>query len=358
MRINPFRLNTIITVILFSTLICGGAAVHAESAMQWKMSGYIESHLLRMPAALDTSLPAPALLPEPEYTLGYENTVYWNGDSIQNTLAPSGWTILFYKVSGYSPISGELWGFVDAGIDSAMYTDLPLGVTVSYRLKYYAVNAENVYASSRWSVPETTIQDVSPPTLSSADIIDLNISRDLRWVSNQTIDVHVVALDLDSGKVMQVVFQEVNGGTRPLFFYDIVPPRAQVDTIIPYPLFSGAHVPFNLDIRVIDVAGQSSEKISIPLFWWESESDVVCFPNPFCPERGDISRIQVKGQNISVARIFDPFGQLVRVLQKPPASEFFEWDGRNGKGDIVSKGGYLCVIDGRKDMYCKIAVYK
>jgi hypothetical protein len=71
---------------------------------------------------------------------------------------------------------------------------------------------------------------------------------------------------------------------------------------------------------------------------------------------GETSIVQINVPDITLARIFDPFGQLVRVLEKSGTSEFFEWDGRNGSGEIVSRGGYICVVDGYEKLYCKIAV--
>jgi flagellar hook assembly protein FlgD len=61
----------------------------------------------------------------------------------------------------------------------------------------------------------------------------------------------------------------------------------------------------------------------------------------------------------SRVRILDPFGNLVKSLVKKASSDiFFEWDGRNERGDIVASGGYLCVVDGKRQLYCKIAVIK
>jgi len=96
------------------------------------------------------------------------------------------------------------------------------------------------------------------------------------------------------------------------------------------------------------------------LFWWpyeEDPSEIICYPNPFSPTAGEISVIKVNSPDITKARIFDPFGNLVAVLEKPASRFFFEWNGQNQNGDPVARGGYVLVVDGRNELYCKIAIY-
>ena len=176
-------------------------------------------------------------------------------------------------------------------------------------------------------------------------------------MGEKTVSLRVQASDLNSGKVMQIAFYEFSHNQSKNLLYDIITPKAVVDTIIPYTIYAEEHEKATLTFWAIDVAGQISEQVSISLFWWDSQG-VVCFPNPFNPNVGEIAIIQSDVPDVANARILDPFGRLIRSLNKSELSDFFEWDGRNGQGDLVSRGGYIFVIDGHKDLYCKIAVIK
>jgi hypothetical protein len=150
---------------------------------------------------------------------------------------------------------------------------------------------------------------------------------------------------------------ETNDTEEILFKYDIEPPKQAIDMLIPYTIRAEEHESVILSIWVIDVAGQNSEIRSKAFFWWEYE-EMVCFPNPFNPDRGEISTITLEGADITEAKIFDSFGNLVRILRKESSVTFFEWDGRNGCGEVVGKGGYICVVDQGRRLYCKIAVWR
>ena len=343
--------------LIFAVLMFTFTAVYGNQSSHevWDRSPKIQAYLEAMLAALDTTPPAPELLPEPEFTLGYSNTLYWNGDSIAAEASSQGWEILFYEISAYSTASGTLWGFVDADVNSATFHDLPTGITITYRLRYYALNTIGQYGLSQWSSNRHSIQDSRPPELLDFEILNLNVSGHVHWVSRKTIDIRIQAFDDDSGKVMQIAFKEHSQGQDQLFLYDIIPPSASVDTIIPYSIYAPAHELITLEYWVIDFAGQASKSSSESFFWWTPEN-MVCWPNPFNPTIGETSIIQINVPDITLARIFDPFGKLVRVLEKSGSTEFFEWDGRNGSGDIVSRGGYICVVDGYEKLYCKIAV--
>ena len=331
----------------------------------WKTPEKIRSLFLTvtaMTADVDTTLPAPRLKPEPEYTYGEKNTLFWDGDSTQTMLSSvyPGMVIWAFEIQArYRKADRDtvLWGPVAVGDDSATFTDLPAGITIEYRLRYYAKNSQGHFGRSVWSDPEKSIQDVSAPTLVALHIQELKTSGSKRWVDKETIWLDITAFDPDSGKVEKMVLHEKSTTLDHVFFHDIEKPSASIDTTIPYTMHVREHEYVTLSVRAVDVAGRESNEISIDFFWWKIEK-MVCFPNPFNPASGEISTITVEEENITTARIFDPFGHLVRVLHKDASADFFEWDGKNGRGDLVSNGGYFFVVDGQPQLYCKIAVLR
>ena len=325
----------------------------------WSTPESISKLLSQMDIDSDSTLIPPVLFDEPAYTLGRENTLHWSSTESHDRLNSdtSGLSILFFEIEAYSDSTGFLWGFVDVNVDSATFYNLPSGISIAYRLRYYAGDNNGNYGRSLWSNTKKSIQDISPPLLEYCEIIDLKSSGGKNWVNSKAIDINIKASDPDSGQVMQVVFEEMSSTSENVLFYDIEPPEEAIDMTIPYHLSVPENELVTMRIWVVDVAGQVSSSWSIIFFWWEMEK-IVCFPNPFNPQRGEIATIELNNDNIEEARIYDPFGNLVRILKKGQSTTFFEWDGKNDRGDIVSNGGYICVISGETQHYCKIAVLR
>ncbi len=340
-------------------------AVDIKRRPEWKTDSEIEIYLASMPNDLEPSLPAPALYPEPEYTWGFSNTIFWNRDSIEALVSALNMRLLFYEVQAtFNDI--ELWAFPKANVDSAAFTNppngLPEGISINYRLRYYAEDPAHNYSMSYWSEPESSIQDASPPNLWQMNVLHLQQTEGLNWTIGPTIHIDVIASDYSFGKVMQVAVHEKSESCDNTVYYPILPPIDSLNQAIPYTMCSLQREVAELSVRVLDVAGQLSEEKSVALFWWPYEGEenkMVCFPNPFNPAEGEITIIKVDDPGANRVRIFDPFGNLVKSLVKKVSSDiFFEWNGRNERGDIVATGGYLCVVDGKKNLYCKIAVIK
>ncbi len=326
----------------------------------WETTGEIEMILGDMLGELDPTLPAPKLIKEPDFTWGLDNTVYWNSDSVQSMLLELDMDLLFFEVQARFD-GTELWGFVDPYVDSATFVNLPEKTTIEYYLRYFAQDTDGVFYLSYWSDPETSIQDISPPIIWSVDILDMQKSRNANWTIGPTISIHVIASD-PNGQVMELGIHEQNTSGDYYLYHAFEPPRDSVGISIPYTMRSNEKELSTLTIWVIDVAGQQSGEYSLSLFWWpdEEEEEVICFPNPFSPDKNETSVIKINSalSDITEARIFDPFGNLVQVLSKGPSDGFFEWDGRNQYGDVVSNGGYICLITGQSRLYCKIAVLR
>jgi hypothetical protein len=330
----------------------------------WRTPPGVAAVLPALPEDLEPTLPAPRLFREPEFTLGESNTLAWPADSIETASSAAGLTLLFYEVQASFTSDGTtevLWGFVNAGGDSAVFTGLPEGPPVSYRLRYYTRNAAGEFALSLWSDAQISIQDAHPPLLSLWELSGLQSGETARWIIGPALNHRIIASDLPTGRVMEVFVREKSAFVDETVVYDIVPPRTEVDTVLTMnALKTPAHESVTLSVWVRDRAGQPSEVRLIDLFWIPVEEfRMFSFPNPFRPARGEIAVIQVPSPDAVSLRIFDPFGSLVRVLRKSDAADlFFQWDGRNDRGDLVSTGGYICVVEGREKQYCKIAVLR
>jgi len=329
-----------------------------EKKPVWKTSSQVQSLLIQMPVKLDTTLPAPELLPEPEYTWGFENTVHWDIDSIQALLDPLGMTLLFFEIEArYDTV--HLWGYVDGDVNSATFQDLPEGIVIEYRLLYVARDVSGEFGISNWSEPEGSIQDASPPTLESAEILDLQHSQNGDWVIGPTIQLQIKASDV-RGQVMQLAIHELSASIDEPLYHPILPPDDSIEVTLPYTLRSQRNEALTLTFWVVDVAAQESNKFQASFFWWPYEGEeetMVCFPNPFNPEIGEVSIIKVPNTEVQEVVIFNSFGQKVRILSKGALAErFFEWDGKNDSGDMVSNGGYICIVKGDSQQYTKIAV--
>jgi len=349
----------------FLLLAFCAAAFGAEQRRQaWKTPQTLQN--LIPPGSDDwiATLPAPVLVREPEFSIGTENTLFWPADSLETAAGAAGRTLLFYEIQAryaFQDSSVTLWGFVDSGIDSAMFTGLPEGLGIEYRLRYYARDAAGVFGLSFWSDPQVSIQDARLPILARWDIIRLQKAVPIAWTIGRTLTFRVTASDPPAGKVMEMVVYEKSESADDTVIFDILPPKPEVDTVFStYSLRTPEHRLVTLTFWVRDLAGQPSSPVSVALFWMpEEENRMFSFPNPFNPSRQEIAVIQVPNAGLQTAVIYDPFGNCVRTLRKAdPSSAFFEWDGRNERGDLVANGGYLCAVKGQSGLYCKIAVLR
>lgn len=345
----------LLSVLVFSL----GARERVQVNLLGKPDGYFE--ILRMQGfALEPTLPQPKIHDEPVYTKGNFNTVTWESEPVIFAMDSMNKKLLVFEVEAQLD-STLLWGFVDVGIDSATFRYLPEGMPIVYRLRYYARNLNGEYEISFWSNPVQSIQDFSLPILNSWLIQDMQRSAGYDWIVGQSTWARVTASDSIFGRVMQIAINEKSLCTDDTTFYDIEHPTVFVDTLIPYPILTPANELIEMSVWVVDVAGQISESQTQEFFWWphtaEDQASVICYPNPFQPSAGEMSVIKVNRPGIKKGRVFDPFGNLIAVLNKSERDLFFEWDGRNQRGDIVSRGGYIFLVEADKDMVCKIAVY-
>jgi hypothetical protein len=246
-------------------------------------------------------------------------------------------------------------------VDSATFNGLPEGIKIEYRLRYYALSPSGIHLLSHWSMPEYSVQDARTPTVQAWTIVGLQRTSTGNWVEGRSVSLRIQAIDSYGGKIQEVVVRERSALNDSTLYIDITPPVSSLDAVLSYDIRSPAHAPIDMSVWVVDVSGHTSPAMPLHFFWWpaeEAENRMVCFPNPFNPDRGQVSTIKTDLPDLTRARIFDPFGYLVKVLRKSAEDGFFEWDGKNDRGDPVANGAYLCVAEGDKRMYCKIVVLK
>ncbi|MFH1097071.1 MAG: FlgD immunoglobulin-like domain containing protein [Candidatus Desantisbacteria bacterium] len=133
------------------------------------------------------------------------------------------------------------------------------------------------------------------------------------------------------------------------------------------PFSVGTEGVHTIDYACVDKSGNPGPIMSSPLFVTPASfSDVINFPNPFSPDIDGVTYIEYYLDNpmdVEI-RIYNLFGEFVRNLDQPSdkaGTQRVEWDGKNGYGDVVGNGGYICVVrvkDQTKGMKRKILVVK
>ncbi len=346
-----------LSFILFFSILINFSYSQIKRIQAWDTPENIQLQLVFESTMLDIIFPAPKLLPEPEYSLDETNTIKWNNDSIHISLEELKITLIAYEVQACFNTS-ELWGFVDAKLDSATFINLPAAVPIEYRLRYIGIDSTGKYGLSYWSEPEISIQDKNPPSIHQLQIFNYQQGENEEWVLGNIVDYHIIASDSILGKIEKLCIRESSNFVSITDTIFIEPPVIYIDSDFSFSLNTPEKELLTLSFWVIDFAGRKSLEKEFNFFWISSSSGMFCFPNPFNPKNGQTSVIKIENKNIEEVRIYDLFGNLIRKLKRSSNSYFFEWDGRNGRDEIVSTGGYICVVPGSRDLYCKIAVVK
>jgi len=353
-----FKTLLLLNVLLLASNLIDYSFSQIKSIEAWDTPEKVK-HFKFETTRMDTVFPAPALLPEPEYSLNDTNTVKWNKDSIYIKLQESnaGSSIILFEVQALYN-NNELWGYVEPECNSATFINLPTGVRIRYRLRYIGMDSSGNYGLSYWSEPEMSIQDKNPPSIHQLTIIDLQQGENENWLLGNTVNFHIIASDSVLGKVEKICIQESSSFIQESDTILIESPATSINRQYSFSLQTPEQESLSLIFWVIDRAGRNSAVQEYTLFWMPSSSEMFCFPNPFNPKKDQRTMIKIEDQNIEEVRIYDLFGNLIRRLSRTPGSYFFEWDGRNGKNEMVSTGGYICIVPGSKDLYCKIAVIR
>ncbi|MBN2103095.1 hypothetical protein JW835_03545 [bacterium] len=347
--------------LLFVAVHVFGFSHQNDAKLAWQTPAHIEAVLIELMLEVDPELPVPVLDHEKPFTRGLNNTVTWmdSMDAVYEQLLDMQMTIQFWAVEARIAGIDTVWGFVDGPERSAAFLNLPEGIGIEYRLRYYAIEASGTMHISDWSRAEISVQDASRPEILTFDILQLQNIGDNPWVLGPQIEVHVQAMDTD-GQIMQIAIQEIGDEVDRVLFDDLdAHPRTVIDTTLQYTLLTDPNMPLTIKGWVVDVAEFYSDTLEMQFFYMASDPKVVCFPNPFVPYQDHCTVIKIENEEAQEAKIYDPFGNLIRILHKNSLSDMaFKWDGTNEQGHQVASGGYFCIINDDRDLYCKIAVIR
>ena len=116
-------------------------------------------------------------------------------------------------------------------------------------------------------------------------------------------------------------------------------------------------------VRAVDAA----ENVGVPnsdeiIADYDPFFEITNHPNPFNPNsEPTILIVKTLGVTSFEVNIYDLFGNHVKKIEVPAGERYNQivWDGKNGKGETVANGGYICVVEtSSKTMTRKIAVIK
>jgi hypothetical protein len=185
-----------------------------------------------------------------------------------------------------------------------------------------------------------SIQDNTAPVIEN--VLFRGDSLDGRfWVYDRLLKFDLIARDAPPGEVREYEIIENN---LPPWLEAVNKPSARINEPVIFPLQSVGNSPIEitLSIRVFDGAENPSTVRTLRVFLQENLPRMFAFPNPFNPMT-EPATIRLSDPAETELKIYDFFGNLVQTLTYKPNSHDFVWDGRNGRGERVANGGYICV---------------
>ncbi|NIR51892.1 hypothetical protein GWO43_25290 [candidate division KSB1 bacterium] len=205
----------------------------------------------------------------------------------------------------------------------------------------YWVKGVDEHDRTARSQNRSSIQDNTHPTIDAFSLQNGEMLDGQLWSFSREVELNLIAHDQAPGEIWNYEIVE-NGVSRTSgTFSDSV---SRQNTSIQHQLHAQGSEPeeIELSIRVFDGAGNASLPNSMGFFFQEDLKELIAFPNPFNPMKRAVV-IRFDDTFETEVRIFDFFGNLVRAIDKKANSHDFVWDGRNGEGEVVANGGYICV---------------
>ncbi len=198
-------------------------------------------------------------------------------------------------------------------------------------------------------------QDATPPRIDAFAFPAGESLNGQTWAFSRTIELQIVAHDAPPGEIWRVEIVENN--SLPISFSN-PDSSAQMNRRFTYNILNRETQPaaVNLQVRVFDGAGNASAEAPLSLLFQDQAPGIYAYPNPFNPMKGE-TIIRVSDPNESEVKIYDFFGNLVQTLTDKENSRDFKWNGRNGDGELVANGGYICIGSRTKARF-KIGVVK
>lgn len=277
--------------------------------------------------------PPPYIVPEPQYTPGTTNTICWHEVAF----------IDYFEAQCLDRLCENIVSDTVIADTCVTFTDLEDGTTYCYRVRgIIAIDSDTIY--TRWSNTVSSTQDATPPDLDSVFILEAGLVVGKKWVYNRDIHIQILAKDSPPGKIFGYAITENGEETK----RDSFTPDSVIEETISHHLSSEEKTSIEIGIFVWDCDVKRKSNVSDTLFETiyleEIAEDIAIFPNPFNPDKGQEAVIRLRETNYCRAKIYDVFGNLVRILRKDGEKHEFVWDGKNDNGDIVAMGGYICVV--------------
>jgi len=268
--------------------------------------------------------------PLPKYTAGLSQRIRWS------VSAPLVETTLF-RDRGCDAAADDSVRFEGQATEfEHTFSDLEDGVLYCYWVTGEDAQARTVRSDTVRSVQDNTSPEVLSLTLQQSQVVENQV-----WLFERTAKLELRARDAAPGVVQRYEIEE-NG--RLVTREDFFTARSEQNEVLEHELQVDGTQPtrVTLTVRVFDGADLVSEDREVSFTFQKGLPPMYAYPNPFNPLQGKMI-IRLQNEAETEVRIFDFFGNLVRVLTSKENSRDFVWDGRNGKGEVVANGGYICV---------------
>jgi len=207
----------------------------------------------------------------------------------------------------------------------------------------YAYWIVGVDAQQRVAASDTVVstQDDTPPQILNFTFSEGETVNDQRWTYSRDINLDVMAQDAFPGELWNYVLVENTQRRFEDTFRDSV---SNFGGKLRYQITASTEQSTRIDLslRVVDGAGNQSTPETLTLYLQEDAARLFAFPNPFNP-KNESTTIRVREVAETEVKIFDFFGNHVQTLNRKENDHDFIWDGRNGRGEMVANGGYVCV---------------
>jgi hypothetical protein len=289
--------------------------------------------------------PSIAVQALPEFTAGRANEICWQvvGSLVQLRLFVDGGCdgVVEQAVEIANPAAPSGCELLGGLVDGQRYCYWLAGVDAQQR----TVFSDTVFST----------QDATPPRIEAFAFPAGESLNGQTWAFSRTIELQIVAHDAPPGEIWRVEIIENNA---PPSAFSNPDSSAQMNRRFTYTILTRETQPaaVNLQARVFDGAGNPSAEAPLRLLFQDEAPGIYAYPNPFNPIKGEIT-IRVSDPNEAEVKIYDFFGNLVQTLTDKENSRDFKWNGRNGDGELVANGGYICVGSRTKARF-KIGVVK
>ena len=281
----------------------------------------------------------------PEFTAGLSNEICWTVDGTLVTLK------LFVDrgcVDG-ADLSLDISSLASGSVCQSL-SDLADGQRYCYWLEGVDQQQRTV-----GSAVVSSTQDNTPPVIESFTFPNGDSLNEQIWAFSRHINLQIGARDVTPGEIWRFeIFENGSSATE----LDNPDSSAQLSQVFPHTIGSQDPQPATVNLRAVvyDGAGNASAEIPLQIFYQEDLPNMYAYPNPFNPTKGGVT-IRLDDANESELKIYDFFGNLVQTISAKANSHDFSWDGRNGHGEMVANGGYICVGT-KTNARFKIGVFK